>query len=123
MKKIVFILIAICLLLSCSCSSTHGSITNSEGLVDVDAASFSGKKTMTVVFERETVITLSAFTASGTVSLKVVDGDGNVALEGNYDVDWNKYRTTSFTVPKGKTVISVSCSNYCGRATLSWSVE
>ena len=119
MKKYIFYILALILIVSCSSNVFRGEEQIGDDYISLSSKGFDGEKSYRIKVVSDTSASLDLSVEEGVLSI-VIDGEEDRPLEGNYSIEWNQFKDTTFLLKKGEYSVTLKGKDFVGKCRISW---
>ena len=119
MKRFVVYMLALILVVSCSSNVFRGEEQIGDDYISLSSKGFDGEKSYKIKVVSDTSASLDLSVEEGVLSI-VIDGEEDRPLEGNYSIEWNQFKDTTFLLKKGEYSVTLKGKDFVGKCRISW---
>ena len=119
MKKYIFYILVLILIVSCSSNVFRGEEQIGDDYISLSSKGFDGEKRYRIKVVSDTSASLDLSVEEGVLSI-VIDGEEDRPLEGNYSIEWNQFKDTTFLLKKGEYSVTLKGKDFVGKCRISW---
>ena len=119
MKKYIFYILALILIVSCSSNVFRGEEQIGDDYISLSSKGFDGEKRYRIKVVSDTSASLDLSVEEGVLSI-VIDGEEDRPLEGNYSIEWNQFKDTTFLLKEGEYSVTLKGKDFVGKCRISW---
>ena len=119
MKKYIFYILALILIVSCSSNVFRGEEQIGDDYISLSSKGFDGEKSYRIKVASDISASLNLIVEEGVLSI-VIDGEEDRPLEGNYSIEWNQFKDTTFLLKKGEYSVTLKGKDFVGKCRISW---
>ena len=119
MKKYIFYILALILIVSCSSNVFRGEEQIGDDYISLSSKGFDGEKSYKIKVASDTSASLNLSVEEGVLSI-VIDGEEDRPLEGNYSIEWNQFKDTTFLLKEGEYSVTLKGKDFVGKCRISW---
>ena len=119
MKKYIFYILVLILIVSCSSNVFRGKEQIGDDYISLSSKGFDGEKSYRIKVASDTSASLNLSVEEGVLSI-VIDGEEDRPLEGNYSIEWNQFKDTTFLLKKGEYSVTLKGKDFVGKCRISW---
>lgn len=119
MKKYIFYILVLILIVSCSSNVFRGEEQIGDDYISLSSKGFDGEKSYRIKVVSDTSASLDLSVEEGVLSI-VIDGEEDRPLEGNYSIEWNQFKDTTFLLKEGEYSVTLKGKDFVGKCRISW---
>ena len=119
MKKYIFYILVLILIVSCSSNVFRGEEQIGDDYISLSSKGFDGEKRYRIKVVSDTSASLDLSVEEGVLSIVIV-GEEDRPLEGNYSIEWNQFKDTTFLLKKGEYSVTLKGKDFVGKCRISW---
>ena len=119
MKKYIFYILVLILIVSCSSNVFRGEEEIGDDHISLSSKGFDGEKSYRIKVVSDTSASLDLSVEEGVLSI-VIDGEEDRPLEGNYSIEWNQFKDTTFLLKEGEYSVTLKGKDFVGKCRISW---
>ena len=119
MKKYIFYILVLILIVSCSSNVFRGEEQIGDDYISLSSKGFDGEKSYRIKVVSDTSASLDLSVEEGVLSI-VIDGEEDRPLEGNYSIEWNQFKDTTFLLKEGEYSVTLKGKDFIGKCRISW---
>ena len=119
MKRFVVCLLALVFIVSCSSNVFRGEEQIGDDYISLSSKGFDGEKSYKIKVVSDTSALMELCVEEGVLYI-VVEGEEYRPLEGNYSIDWNQYKETTFHIKRGEYSVTLKGKDFVGDCKISW---
>ena len=119
MKRFVVYMLALILVVSCSSNVFRGEEQIGDDYISLSSKGFDGEKSYKIKVVSDTSALMELCVEEGVLNI-VVEGEEYRPLEGNYSIDWNQYKETTFHIKRGEYSVTLKGKDFVGDCKISW---
>lgn len=118
-KKYIFYILVLILIVSCSSNVFRGEEQIGDDYISLSSKGFDGEKSYRIKVVSDTSASLDLSVEEGVLSI-VIDGEEDRPLEGNYSIEWNQFKDTTFLLKEGEYSVTLKGKDFVGKCRISW---
>ena len=118
-KKYIFYILVLILIVSCSSNVFRGEEQIGDDYISLSSKGFDGEKSYRIKVVSDTSASLNLSVEEGVLSI-VIDGEEDRPLEGNYSIEWNQFKDTTFLLKEGEYSVTLKGKDFVGKCRISW---
>lgn len=119
MKKYIFYILALILIVSCSSNVFRGEEQIGDDYISLSSKGFDGEKSYKIKVLSDTYAQMDLSVEEGVLSI-LIEGEADRPLEGNYSIEWNQYKETTFLLKEGEYSVILKGKDFVGKCRISW---